>query len=117
MARASEPPPDRAPAPEPEARGLERWIAPYFRDSTLWPVLAVAAATAVTGLASLLLLAAVDKSPYAAAGVLVLAWIGVDVALRERRALGRTGLAGRSLLALWALGVAAALAAWSGGLF
>src|SRR5262247_436068 len=118
MARQSDPPPDRAPpAGEPEARGLERWIAPYFRDSTLWPVLAVAAATAVTGLASLLLLAAVDRSPYAATGVLVLAWIGVDVALRERRALGRTGLAGRSVLALWALGAVAALAAWRGGLF
>jgi len=117
MARASEPPPDRAPAPEPEPRGLERWIAPYFRDSTLWPVLVVAAATAVTGLASLLLLAAVDRNPYAGAGVVVLAWIGVDVALRERRALGRTGLAGRSALVLWVLGAAAALAVWRGGLF
>jgi hypothetical protein len=121
MARPSDPPPDgarRSEAPdELEPTGLERWIAPYFRDSTLWPVLAVAAAVGVTGLAGVLLLAAVDRNPFAAAAGLALAWMSVDASLRERRARHRLGLAGRSLLALWALGIAAALAAWRGGLF
>ena len=117
----SDPPPDgarRSGAPdEPEPSGLERWIAPYFHDSTLWPVLAVTGAVGVTGLAGLLLLAAVDRNPFAAAAALTLAWMSVDASLRERRARHRLGLAGRSILALWALGIAAALAAWLGGLF
>jgi hypothetical protein len=118
VAQASDPPPGDAGRPEePEGEGLERWIAPYFQDSTLWPVLAVAAAIGVTGMASLLLLAAVDRNPYAAAALLALAWMSGDAALRERRARRRLGLAGRSILALWALGAAAALAAWLGGLF
>jgi len=114
-------PPDgarRSAAPDaPEPGGLERWLAPYFRDSTLWPVLAVAAATAVTVVASVLLLAVVDRNLTAGAAVLVLGWISVDVLRRERRARGRTGLAGRAILSLWALGSAAALAAWRAGLF
>jgi len=121
MAQPSDPRPDgvrRSGAPdEQESTGLERWIAPYFRDSSLWPVLAVTAAVGVTGLAGLLLLGAVDRNPFAGAAAVALAWMSVDASLRERRARGRLGLAGRAIFALWALGVAAALAAWRGGLF
>jgi hypothetical protein len=88
----------------PEPAGPERWLAPYFRDSTLWPVLAVATAS-------------VDRNLYAAAALTALAWMSSDALLRERRARGRVGLAGRSLAALWALGAAAALAVWRAGLF
>ena len=105
------------PTGEPEPEGVERWLAPYFRDSTLWPVLAVVAASAVTGLASVLLLAAVDRNLAAMAALIALVWMSVDVTRRERRARGRTGLAGRALLALWALSLAAALAARRVGLF
>jgi hypothetical protein len=121
VAQASDPPPDVTGSPDaPDghvAEGLERWIAPYFHDSTLWPVLAVAAAIGVTGLAALLLLAALDRNLYAQAALLAVAWMSADAVLRERRARRRLGLAGRSILALWALAAAAALAAWRWGLF
>ena len=115
MDRAQRPPRERA--AEPEARGAERWIAPYFRDPTLWPVLVVAAASAATGLAALFCLAALDRNAYAAAALLALAWMSADVARRERSAHRRLGLAGRALLAVWALGAAAAVGAGWAGLF
>src|SRR5262245_56072304 len=111
MPPTREPPPAAPPGDGQEPAGVERWLAPYFRDPTLWPVLAVATASAVTGLASLLLLAAVDRSVYAAAALIAVGWMSVDVSLRERRGRGRIGLAGRALLALWTLALAAALAA------
>jgi hypothetical protein len=96
---------------------LDRWIEPYFRDSALWPVLLVAAAILVTLAAGLILLAAVDRAPAAMLALLALAWMSGDVTLRQIRARRRLGLAGRFLLALWALAAAAALAARLAGIY
>ena len=96
---------------------LERWIEPYFRDSTLWPVLAVAAAIAVTLVASLLVLAIADRNLAAMAGLAALAWMSADATLRRLRSRRRLGPIGASILAVWALAAAAALVARLGGFF
>jgi hypothetical protein len=94
---------------------LERWIEPYFRDSTLWPVLLVAAAILTTLLATVLVLALADRNLAAMAALLALGWMSVDATLRVLRARRRLGLVGASILGVWLLAAAAAIAArWSG---
>lgn len=95
----------------------DRWIEPYFRDASLWPVLAVAIAILVTLVAALLLLALVDRSLSALAALLALAWMSGDATVRRLRARRRLGLAGGTLLAIWALGGLAALSARVAGIF
>ena len=95
---------------------FERWIAPYFRDSSLWPVLVAAAAILVTLLATLLVLAVGDRNLAAIAALLGVAWMSADATLRELRSRRRLGPLGIAILALWLLGAAAAIAARRGGL-
>ncbi len=95
----------------------DRWIEPYFRDSSLWPVLAVALAILVTLVAAVLLLALVDRNLPALAALLALGWMSGDATLRQLRARRRLGLVGGSILAVWALGALAALAARFTGIF
>jgi hypothetical protein len=95
---------------------FERWIEPYFRDSSLWPVLGVAAAIAVTLVATILVLAVGDRNLAAMAALLALVWMSGDATLRELRARRRLGLVGAAILAVWVLGAAAAFAARRSGL-
>jgi hypothetical protein len=108
-----------SPSPSERATGsrLDAWIEPYFRDSTLWPVLVVAAAILVTLAAALLLLALVERDLYAIAALLAAGWISGDFVLRDVRGHGRVGLAGGTLLALWAMGAVAAAVARGLGFF
>jgi hypothetical protein len=99
--------------PEPSERpdephGADLWLAPFFRDSTLWPVL-VTAAGAFTALGAWsLLVAFVDRNPLGVAAVLVLLWITVDAGIRYRRAPGSRYLIA-SIAAFWVLSVGAAV--------
>jgi hypothetical protein len=95
---------------------FERWIEPYFRDSTLWPVLAVATAIAVTLLAMVLVLAIADRNLAAMAALLALGWMSADATRRELRSRARLGVVGGSILVIWALGAAAAIAARRAGI-
>ena len=56
---------DPAPPERDEPHGAELWLAPFFRDSTLWPVLVTVAAVFVVLGASALLLAFVERNPFA----------------------------------------------------
>ena len=96
---------------------FERWIEPYFRDSSLWPVLIVVASILVTLVAAVLLLAVVDRNLSAMAALLALVWMSGDATLRQLRARHRLGLVGGAILAVWGLGAAAALAARLSGFF
>ena len=95
---------------------FERWIEPYFRDSALWPVLAVAVAILITLLATVLVLAVADRNLAAMAALLALGWMSADATLRELRSRRRLGLVGAAVLVVWALGAAAALAARRSGI-
>jgi hypothetical protein len=106
---------DEPPSPaNGEPRGAELWLAPFFRDSTLWPVLGVAVAIFVVLGASALLLAFVERNPFALAAVLLLLGISVDAVVRDRRRGGSRLLLG-SVAGFWLLSIAAATGAhWAG---
>lgn len=95
---------------------VERWIEPYFRDSTLWPVLIVIAAIAITLVAFLLVLAVADRNLAAMAALLAVAWMSGDATLRQLRSRHRLGLVGGAILVVWTLGAVAAVAARRSGL-
>jgi hypothetical protein len=102
-----------APPERDEPHGVELWLAPFFRDSTLWPVLVTAAAIFIVLGASALLLA-FERNPFAVAAVLVMLWISADAGIRGWRAGGSRLLLG-SIAGFWLLSTAAAIAArWSG---
>lgn len=80
-------------------------------------MLAVALAILVTLVAAVLLLAFVDRNLPAIGALCLLAWMSGDATLRQRRARRRLGLAGGAILAVWALGVLAAVTARVAGIF
>jgi hypothetical protein len=97
-------PPER----QDEPHGTDLWLAPFFRDSTLWPVL-VTAAGAFTALGAWsLLVAFVEHNPFGVAAVLVLLWITVDAGIRYRRSPGSRYLIA-SIAAFWTLSIGAAV--------
>ena len=99
---------------DPEPSGAERWLAPFFRASTLWPVLVTVFVVVVVFGASALLLAFVERNPFALGAVLILFWISIDAGIRSRRHGGSRLLVG-SIAAFWLLSAAVALgAAWAG---
>ena len=85
-----------------EHTGIDSWIEPFFTDSTLWPVVLVAAGCFAT-LGAAVLVAAFYAGHFAALGaLLLLAWLSFDVVKRNRRE-GRLGLVGRCVVGLWGL--------------
>lgn len=87
---------------------LERLIAPYFREPTLWPVLLVLLVHAAVVLAVLLLAAVRARGLAALAAMALLLVLSADGVRRDlqRR---RLGLVSRAVGVIWIL---AALAAW-----
>jgi len=113
MAYGGDPaPPDRDEQPH----GVELWLAPFFRDSTLWPVLLVVGAVFVLFGAMGILLAVVERNPAAVAAMLGLAWGSFDALLRYGRA-SRSWLLFVCVIGYWALSIAAALGAVYTGWF
>jgi hypothetical protein len=111
MADGSGPAP---PDPGHERRGTDFWLAPFFHDSTLWPVLVTAAGAFTTLGAWSLLVAFVEHNPFGVAAVLVLLWISVDAGVRYRRSPGSRFLVA-SIVGFWVLSVAAAVGVrWAG---
>jgi hypothetical protein len=97
-----------------EPHGTDLWLAPFFRDSTLWPVLVTAAAAFTALGAWALLVAFVERNPFGVAAVLVLLWITVDAGIRYRRSPGSRFLIG-SIAAFWILSIGSAVAVrWLG---
>ena len=89
--------------------GDDVWLAPFFRDSTLWPVLVTAAAAFTALGAWAVLVAFVERNPFGIAALLVLLWITVDAGIRYRRSPGSRYLIG-SLAVFWVLSLGSALA-------
>jgi hypothetical protein len=102
------------PPPHPEERSVDRWIAPFFHDSTLYPVSIAATAIGVTLGSTLILLAFADRNLFALAALLLLVWMSADAVYRDLRR-RRLGLASRAIAALWALSlIGAGAAIWFG---
>jgi len=101
----ADPPP---PEDRDEPHGTDLWLAPFFRDSTLWPVLVTAAAAFTALGAWALLVAFVERNPFGVAAVLVLLWITLDAGIRYRRSPGSRFLVG-SIAGFWVLSIGAAV--------
>ncbi len=106
-------PGDREPPEQRERLGLERHLAVFVEESSLWPVLLVAVLSLTTVGAALLTLALADRNLFAIGALLILLWLSVDILVRRRR----FGLAGGFIVALWALSGLAALGFHGLGLF
>ncbi len=110
-------PPIEGPEKEPEGDefpGFDALIGTFMREASLWPVLAVALGSGGAFAAALLVLAFVDRNLFAAAALLLVFGMTVDVLLRARRLPSyRNGAL--LLLLVWGVGIAlAGLALWSG---
>jgi hypothetical protein len=105
---------DPAPPDRDEPQGVELWLAPFFRDSTLWPVLLVVGAVFVLFGAMGILLAVVERNPAAVAAMLGLAWGSFDALIRYGRA-SRSRVLLICVIGYWMLSIAAAFGAvWTG---
>lgn len=96
---------------------VDRWILPFVREPTLWPVLVVVIGHAIALAAPLLLLAVRDGSGGAAASLALLGLASLAIALLELRRRGRLGPLAGLLLTTWLLSAAAAWAADRFGIF
>lgn len=108
---------NEAPNREPEGDelpGFDALIGTFMREAALWPVLAVALGSGGAFAAALLVLAFVDRNLFAAAALVLVFGMTVDVLLRARRLPSyRNGAL--LLLLIWGVGIAlAGLALWSG---
>lgn len=103
---------------DPDAReellDVDRMIGAFLRESSLWPVLVVILGSGGAFTAALLVLAFVDRNPFAAAALILIFGMTVDVCHRARtRPSHRNGALLLGLL--WATGlVFAGFAVWSG---
>lgn len=94
-----------------ELDAIERWVLPYFNDSSLWPVLLVVLAALIGFVATALLYAVRDREPLGivASGLMV---VGTLRAVRwEWKLRGRPVPIGVTLGFVW---VASAVTAWYG---
>ena len=110
---ASEPP-SRAERDEDGIPDVDEVIGAFLREASLWPVLAVILGSGGAFAAMLMILAVVDRNPFAAAALFLVLGMTIDVVYRARsRSSYRNGA--RLLLSIWAVGFAfAGLAVWSG---
>ncbi len=103
------------PSREPTGTGPERWIEPFFAESTLWPVTLVLILSLVTFGAGLLLLALEGGNVFAIVGVLLLAGMSVESVVRDLRKGGGARRVSQLVVTFWVLsGLLAGLAAWTG---
>ncbi|MFO0691341.1 MAG: hypothetical protein U0900_21765 [Myxococcota bacterium] len=94
--------------------GGDQLIGTFLREPSLWPVLAVVVGSGGAFAAALIVLAILDRNPFAAAALLLIVGVTVDVAFRARsRASYRNGALLIGLI--WLVGlVFTGLAVWSG---
>jgi len=106
---------ERPDAP-PDSWRIERWVAPFFADSGLWPVTAVVIAHLILGVAVLLLDVIRSPGAFSLATVAALGLASLE-ALRRAVLRRRLGPLGATIVASWLLGALAAWAADRAGLY
>lgn len=105
---------DRPREDDDEFPGVSELIGTFLREPSLWPVLVVVLGSLGAFGAALLVLAGVDHNPFAAAALLLLLGMSIDVAARGRR--NPAFRNGAKLLGLgWLVALAlAGVALWTG---
>jgi hypothetical protein len=99
-------------AKQTEPAAHDRWIAPFFEESGLWPVLIAAVGSAAAFGAALIVMALHDRNLFAMAGVALLAGLTI-FAIDERRRRGAPLLdrVAQLLAAIWLFSLLGGLAA------
>ena len=97
---------------EDEPAGLEHWLRPFVEESTLWPVTLVAGLVLATFGAGLVLMALLERNPFAVVGLLVAVWASAEPLFADWRR-RRFGLVAGLVLTLWlaVAGIAATVVA------
>ncbi|HEB91434.1 MAG TPA: hypothetical protein ENI85_17800 [Deltaproteobacteria bacterium] len=94
--------------------GVDDLIGSFMKEASLWPVLVVVIASGGAFGAAMLVLTFVDRNPFAAAAMLLVAGLCLDVVFQARRH-GRYRHAARLIGLIWCMAIAfAALAIWTG---
>jgi hypothetical protein len=96
---------------------VERFILPFVREPTLWPVLLVVIGHAAAAIAPAMLLAVRDRNPTAWLALVVLAALSVSVPVYEVDRQRRPGALSAIVLVAWLLGAGLALVAHHYGAF
>ena len=111
--------PDEGPDEEPDRDDdgipdVDEVIGTFLREASLWPVLAVVLGSGGAFAAALMILAVVDRNPFAAAALFLVLGMTIDVVYRAR-SLPAYRNGARLLLSIWVVGFAfAGLAVWTG---
>jgi hypothetical protein len=99
---------------EDEFPSVDGVIGTFMSEASLWPVLVVALGSGGAFGAAMLILAGVDHNPFAAAALLLVTGMSVDVGLRARREPEFRNIA-KLIALLWGAAFAfAAIAIWTG---
>ena len=86
----------------------------FLEEASLWPVLLVAIGSGGAFLAAALILAIVDRNPFAIAALVLVLGMTADIVLRARREAGSRNIA-KLIGLIWLAAVGfAGLAVWSG---
>ena len=93
---------------------VDELIGSFMKEASLWPVLVVVIASAGAMGAAMIILTVVDRNPFAAAALLLVLGMSVDVLIQSRRhAHYRNGA--KLIGLIWLAAVAfAGLAIWTG---
>jgi hypothetical protein len=93
---------------------VDELIGSFMNEASLWPVLVVAIASTGAFGAAMLVLTGIDHNPFAAAALLLIFGMSVDVAIQARRKAVYRNLA-KLIGLIWCSAIAlAALAIWTG---
>jgi hypothetical protein len=93
---------------------VDELIGSFMQEASLWPVLIVAIGSAGAFGAALFILTGIDRNPFAAAALLLILGMSVDVFLQARRKAVYRNLA-RLVGLVWCAAIAlAGLAIWTG---
>ncbi len=109
--------PDTGATVSPYDPWVERWILPFVRESTLWPILLVIIGHAAAFLTAALLIALRDRRPAAGVALLGLLFLSASVVRYEWTRVGRPAALAGVLLATWLLSGALAFVADRYGVF
>jgi hypothetical protein len=97
-----------------DSPNFDELIGSFMKEASLWPVWVVAIASAGTFGAALLILTGIDHNPFAAAALLLIFGMSVDVFVQARRKAVHRYLA-RLIGLIWCAAIALAiLAVWTG---
>ena len=107
-------PPDREDDDDDGVPSVDQIIGTFMTEASLWPVLIVMLGALGAFGGTILVLAGLDRNPFAAAALVLLLGMTLDVAIRSRRDVGLRNLA-RLIGLLWLVAAGfAGLGLWTG---